>query len=119
MSYKLTWHDPGKVLLLTLTGDYSFAEAKEVNEQMLDYLDSCQQPLRLLIDTIHMSRPHNFNEIRTAQTFMNHLQLKSITIVTHDRLVKLSMMVIFNMGRAIINLYENMDRAKQMLQYQS
>ncbi len=117
--YELVWSVTDSVLLLTIQGDYTLQDAREVNQQIIDYLDEDDVPISLLIDAADMSRPHNFTEIRAAQSFMNHLYLKSINIVTQDRLVKLSMMVIFNMGGAVFRIYDDMDKAQHMLKYQS
>jgi hypothetical protein len=65
-----------------------------------------------------MNRPYNFNEIRAAQTYMDHRQLKNIYVATNDRLVKLAMMVIFNMGRAYLHVFDDLEKATLLLQRQ-
>jgi len=118
MTYELTWHESKKALRLTLSGDYLLEEAKEVNRRMLDELETSQMPLLILIDATHMNRSYRFSDIRTAQTFMDHLKLKAIYVATNDRLVKLSMMIIFNLSRASFYICDDVEKATLMLQKQ-
>lgn len=118
MTYTLSWHESNKALWLTLSGDYLLEEAKEVNRLILEELDQSQTSLLLLIDATDMNRSYRFSDIRTVQTFMDHLKLKAIYVAADDRLVKLSMMIIFNLSRASFYMCDNVDKAVLMLQKQ-
>jgi len=118
MSYTLTWHESNKALWLTLSGDYLPEEAKEVNRLILEELDQSQSSLLLLIDATRMNRSYRFSDIRAVQTFMDHLKLKSIYVAADDRLVKLSMMIIFNLSRASLYICDNVEKALVSMQRQ-
>ena len=115
MPYKLSWHIPGKVLSLSLSGNYSLDAAKEVNRRINNELDKSQTPLLLLIDAVKMDRPYHFDSIRAVQTYMDHQNLKQIYVVAADRVVKLSMLVIFNLSRARLQLCDNVEKANKLL----
>ena len=115
MSYELGWHVPGKVLSLSLSGTYTPENAKEVNQLITDKLDQSQSPILLLIDALNMDRPFHFASIRSLQTYMDHRNLKHICIVTDDKIVKLSMLVIFNLSRARLHMFDNVEKANKML----
>ncbi len=114
-SYTLNWHTPGKVLQLTLSGDYPVEEAQEVNDVILSVLTKTNSPHFLLIDATQMTRPRNFKAIRAVQNYMDHRQLKHIYVVTTDNLVKLAMMVIFNLSRATLHMSNDTMRANRMM----
>jgi hypothetical protein len=116
MAYELTQDALNKALVLTLTGDYLVEEAKEANQRIVNELTQSHTQLSLLINAMDMNRPYNFSDIRTIHTFMDHLKLKSIYVATGDRLVKLSMMIIFNLSRASLHICEDMEKATSMLQ---
>ncbi|MEO1165163.1 MAG: hypothetical protein AAFV98_15355 [Chloroflexota bacterium] len=118
MSYELEWHTSDKVLLLTLSGNYSVDEAKEANRLILDELDQADNLVFILIDAMNMTRPYNFGEIRAVQSFMDHRNLSHIYVGTGDRLVKLAMMVIFNLSRAYLHICDDTDKANFMLERQ-
>lgn len=106
---------PDKVLLLTLSGDYALPDAWQVNQSMVDALDRSMSPLMLVIDARHMNRPHNFQELRGAQTYMHHDNLRRIIFVADDRIVMLAMIAIFNLGRAALMMFNDFHKANTFL----
>jgi hypothetical protein len=118
MAYKLSWHVPDRVLFLSLSGDYTVEDAKEVNRLITLELDRCQEPLSILMDVTEMNRPVNFVSIRAVQTYMRHRNLQHIYIAASDRLVKLAMVVIFNLGWAYLHTFDDMENATLILQRQ-
>jgi len=115
MSYELVWHTKGKVLLLTLEGAYLLEDAIKVNELVLDQLEQAQTPMILLIDAMKHNPPHNFADIRATQTFQDHHMLSNILVLTDDRIIKLAMMIIFNLSKANLLLCENWDQVQARL----
>lgn len=106
---------PQKVLYLVLSGDYTLDEAMEVNRLICDELDKNQSPLNIFIDVTQMQKPYNFSTIRNVQTFINHPQLFCIFVISDDRLMRLSMMVIFNLAQAQLHLCNKFETAELML----
>ena len=115
MAYELNWHMPGKVLYLVLSGHYTHDEAEKVNQLIHDELDKNQTSLNIFIDVTRMQKPHNFATIRNAQTFINHPRLHCIFVIAEDRLMRLSMMVIFNLAQAQLYLCDQLETAERML----
>ena len=117
MSYELSWRIPGKVLSLSLSGTYTLEAAEEVNRLINDRLNASQSPLMLLINALEMDRPYHFERIRALQTYMDHENLKNIYIVAVDNVVKLSLLVIFNLGRARLQLCDNVEKANRLIMH--
>ncbi|MEM9951683.1 MAG: hypothetical protein AAF846_08795 [Chloroflexota bacterium] len=115
MAYQLTWHIEKQALLLTLSQQYSTQDAAKANKEISDILEQSTEKISLLIDATTMERPHNFSEIRSTQKYMDNFYLKSIYVAASDRLVKLSMMVIFNLSRAALFVCDDFDKADYML----
>lgn len=118
MAYQLTWHIPEKVLLLTLTGEYSLQDAKDVNLHILHEIEQSAGSIILLIDVLQMNRPFNFTNIRDAQTYISHPRLQDIFVITDDRLMKLAMIVIFNLTRAHLHTFDSLEKATATVQRQ-
>jgi hypothetical protein len=115
MAYELSWYAPDKVLLLTLSGDYTLQDASQVDEQIVEALDQSPVPLLLVIDARNMMRPHNFQELRGAQSYMHHDNLRRIVSVADDRIVMLAMIAIFNLGRAALMMFNDFHKANTFL----
>lgn len=115
MTYTLNWHIPNKVLLLTLSGDYTVADAQEVDQAILTELRR-HTALTLLIDAQDMERPYNFRHIRNSQTYMKNAELHHICAVTDDRLIQLSLMVIFDLGRATFHVFDKIEKTSPIIQ---
>lgn len=116
MPYQLSWHLPDQVLALSLSGEYTLPEAEEVNDFVGRELKRVKRPITLLIDATHMERPHNFQELRAAQTYMYHRYLDHIMVASNDKVIKLAMMIIFNMSRAYFTVFDSLDQAVAQIQ---
>ncbi|MEO1288218.1 MAG: hypothetical protein AAFV93_10650 [Chloroflexota bacterium] len=115
MAYELAWHIEDQALLLTISGHYTLLDARDANKHILDMLEKSSNTLALLIDATTMQRPYNFGEIRATQHYMDHQRLDGIYVATRDRLIKLSMMVIFNLSRANLFIADDVINAENML----
>lgn len=116
MTYELTRDPLNKALILTISGDYRIEEAKEANRLILEELTQSQSQLSIVINAMKMNRPYHFSDIRAIHTFMDHLNLRSIYVATGDRLMKLSMMIIFNLSRAHLHICDDQEKATALLQ---
>lgn len=113
--YVLSWYIPDKVMMLCVHGDYTAEEAADVNRQIMDALDHSAGRLSLLIDAQQMGRPREFQEIRALQTYMNHPRLTHVYAVAADRVVRLALLVIFNLARAQFMLVDNLAHAERAM----
>lgn len=116
MPYKLSLDTFDKTLLLEIYDEYKLEEVKEVNDAIIYELNQSRGGLFVLVDATKMSRPYNFAAIRSGQTFMDHLKLKAIYVIANDRLIKLSIMVIFNLSRAPLYINDNLEKSMMLLQ---
>ena len=95
MAYDIAWHTTNRVLMLSVEGDYSTEDAEIVDERIKAELDRSRGNLVLVIDAQAMNCPLDFQSIRSKQSFMDHPNLRQISVVASSKLVKLAMMVIF------------------------
>lgn len=119
MAYELSWYAPDKVLQLTISGDYTLQDAYRVDELIIGELEKSPAPLLLVIDARAMKRPYNFKELRGAQTYMHHDNLKRIISIADDRIVMLAMITIFNLGRAALIMFNDFNKASTFLERQA
>jgi hypothetical protein len=118
MAYKLTWQIPRKALRLSVSGEYSVANAREVNQLIIDMLDQNPSSAILLIDATAMKPSYGFDQIRASQTYMDHPKMKLILVASKEKLVTLSLMIIFNPGRARFQHFDDVEKANRTLQGQ-
>jgi hypothetical protein len=48
-THQLSWYIPGRVMLLTLSGNYTLADAQWVQAQITEYLNTLDRSLILVI----------------------------------------------------------------------
>jgi hypothetical protein len=113
----LDWYRPGKVLRLTVHGEYTAQAADEMDARITAELERAERPLYLLIDANDMAAPHNFRQIREAQRCMNHPRLSHILVLAEQRVVKLALMVIFNAGRANLKLLAGQEELDRIMRW--
>lgn len=101
---ELSWYSPGKVMCLRISGDYAVEDSRQFNAAIIEELDQSPDDLVLLIDATEMNRPYHFDQIRATQTYKDHRKLKRIYIAAGDHLVKLALMIIFNLSRAQLHV---------------
>ena len=104
------------MLTLTLSGGYSLNEAAQADQMIVNALNQSLSPLQLVLDARSMTRPRNFQELRAAQSFMNHDNLRRIIAISDDRVVMLAMIAIFNLGRAPLTMFSDFHKAGAFLE---
>ncbi len=113
---QIGWHIPNRVLQVSIVGVYTPQNATHVNAKLLEVLNKVEQPLMLLMDCSAMLRPANFETIRHEQAFMHHPMLSQIYVASNDRLVRFSMMVIFNASSAAFRVFDSIGQARIMIE---
>lgn len=111
MSYELSWRSKNALMLLEISGNYTVAEAIEVNRMILEELDKSNNQFAVLIDASEMARSFDFRSIRNVQSFMNHDNLTNILVASRDRSIRLTMLVIFRLSKARLHLFEDLEEA--------
>ncbi len=102
-------------MLLTLSGVYSLSDAKRINVQITEWLDTSDRSLLLVIGAENATIARNFEQVRAAQSFMDDPRLRGISIITTSKLTRLSMMVIFNLSKAGIQLFSDFPQVDKFL----
>lgn len=112
---ELSWYLPGKVMCLRISGDYALEDSTRINAAIIEELEQSPNDLSLLIDATEMTRPYHFSQLRTTQNYKDHHRLQHLYIVTGDRLVKLALMIIFNVSRAQLILCDGIAAAHKRI----
>lgn len=116
MMHELSWEIPGRLLALRLNGHYTIEEAEIVNQVITEKLNQADERLMLLVDGTNMKRPYNFEMIRSSQTYMNHKNLKMLFVIAEDKLIRLSLMVIYNLSKAQFVMADNQEHLQKLFQ---
>lgn len=102
-------------MCLRISGDYAVEDSRQFNAAIIEELDQSPDDLVLLIDATEMNRPYHFDQIRATQTYKDHRKLKRIYIAAGDRLVKLALMIIFNLSRAQLHVCDDIDAVHDLI----
>lgn len=122
MGYALSWYVPGKVLYLQISRDTALNDFKAVNQEMLDYLNEGEM-LHLVIDVTgfdpYLLLPWEY--VRASQTYVSHNNLESVLVAPYTRnpLVRLMMLVLFNLSRAELNFFKTFEEVDAFLKRQA
>lgn len=117
MPYQLSWYIPDKVLRLSLSKGIGLVEFKDLNHALLESLTG-KSNLILMIDLRGIEPlllPWDY--LRATQTYVNHPNLDTVMVIGHSksRLVRLMMMVLFNLSKATLLFFETPENADTFL----
>lgn len=115
MAYELSWYAPHVALYLRIEGNYSLQEAQEVNSLLLPELDHSPDNLVLVLDATNWQHPINLDQIRNSQTYKDHPKLKHIYVVAKDDSAALATQIIFNISRACLHVFDDVDTVETVL----
>lgn len=118
MTYELDWYVPDQILQLRLMGQPALHQFQRLNQEIIQALDEAQNDLWLMVDVQGLSHMlPGWETIRTSQTYMYHPRLTFIVIVTdrRNRLVRLMMMILYNLSRAGLKIFDSWDDAARFL----
>jgi|GEM_PF-5119455 len=119
MAYELSWDTDNTIIVVKLWDDYTIADSKSLAQQILEILEDAPYPMSLVIDAIQLLPPRHFTDLRTTQNYMYHDMLERIYIATGNRVVKLSMLMIFNLGNVPFKVYNTLEEAYHALEQRS
>ena len=85
MEYRLEWHIPRRVLILTVSGDVSLADLERFNSSVISYLEQGIAPVHLVSigDNIRHV-PTNLMQIKAAVTYLQHPNI-GWTIIVQEK----------------------------------
>ena len=116
MSHKLVWRPTDRVLTLTLTGEISLMDFVTVSDDIDVMLGSVTEPLVLIVDAenVRLSRS-GLSQARTTPTYMESRLVEHLLIVASDKIIRLTLLVVFNLNRPVLRFFDHMDQAEYYL----
>lgn len=116
MPYQISWLVPSKVLHLHLKDEVTLEDFHAINEQVKLFMAEGDQRLALIVDMNQTRRvSYNVEQIRASQQYAQDARLDWILVVGSNKLLRLTMMVIFNLARAPLQLFQSVDEVKIFL----
>ena len=118
MGYQLKWHIPSRVLYLQLGAETTLPEFEEINKSIIGHLNQEKQKLFLIID-VNEFKPNAliWDRIRASQNYVSHENLEYVLIVGQkaNRLIRLMMLVLFNISKAGLKFFESLQEVEGFL----
>jgi hypothetical protein len=119
MGYQLSWHMPQRVMYLKLYTETTLQEFEEINKVIVGNLNDLKERLCLIIDVTEF-KPDAlvWDRIRASQLYVTHENLDYALIVgpRTNRLLRLMMLVLFNVSRAGLKFFETSEEANTFLE---
>jgi hypothetical protein len=120
MPYQINWETPEAVLSLRLLDQVTFQEFVEIDRSITAHLNegSPDSAIVLIVDvTQATSVPQSFNELKTSQTYATaaNLRLKWILVVSSNRLMRLMMLLTFNLCRPTLRFFDTLVDATKFI----
>src|SRR5688572_33167539 len=85
MPFQMGWHKEARILKVLVCDDVSLSEAKSLDQALIQYLDSAQQPVHILFDASLVNTfPTSLVEIQNTLNSLNHSQLGWIAFIDGD-----------------------------------
>lgn len=117
MAHKLAWRASDRVLTLTLTGEISLPDFANISSDIDIMLGSVTEPLVLIVDAenVRLGRS-GLSQTRAAPTsYMENRSVEHLLVVTSDKIVRLMLLVVFNVNRSVLRFFDHMDQAEYYL----
>jgi len=119
MAYQISWMNPPSVLHLKLEGTVKQQDYAEISNSLTKAMDEGSEQIALVIDIIETKGvPFPNENIRAMQTFTRHPHLKWIILVGENKLIRLMLMLTFNISKlnlSAFNTYEQVETYLQVL----
>jgi hypothetical protein len=114
MAYRIFWQVPGQILYLELEGHLSLDDFNQINEAIIDHLGAEQNDRRIAL-LIDITRPGNVpqavNQLRASQTYVGRRDLRFILVAGRNKLLRLMMLLTFNLYRPSLCFFDDVDQA--------
>jgi hypothetical protein len=118
MGYQFSWHVPQRVMYLKLSTETTLQEFEEINKTIMGNLNELKERLCLVIDVTEF-KPDAlvWDRIRASQLYVTHENLDYALVIGQktNRLLRLMMLVLFNVSRAGLKFFENLEEANTFL----
>ncbi|MCC7205706.1 MAG: hypothetical protein IT323_00270 [Anaerolineae bacterium] len=114
MPYQVFWQVPHEILCVHLEGHLSLEEFHVINEAVVGELgdEGAQHRYAILIDITHpASLPQAFQPLRESQAYARRRDVKYILVVGRDKLLRLMLLLTFNLCRPALRFVDTMEEA--------
>jgi len=103
-------------LTLTLTGEVSLTDFVNVSADMDVTLDSVTDPLVLIVDAENVRLIRSgLPQTRTSLSYRESRLVEHLLVVANDKIVRLTLLVVFNINRPVLRFFDHMDQAEYHL----
>jgi hypothetical protein len=122
MAYRVFWHVPDQILYLEVEGNLTLGDFDQINRAIIDLVGTeiTERQLALLIDiTRPASTPRDFNYLRASQTYLLRPDLKFIMVAGSNKLMRLMMLLVFNLCSPSLRFFDSVDQALKIAQVMS
>lgn len=117
MPYSLTWQVPASIMHLRLIDQITLSDFVEIDLAVSSQLEQCDPYAILLVDISHArSLPIAIEQIRSSQNYARDPRLKWLLIIGMNKLVRLTLLVVFNLSRANIQFFSTEGDAQNFIQ---
>lgn len=121
MPYQVNWEVPQVILNLQLLDDVTMPEFASINDEINSHLPhtSSDVPLALMIDMTHTrSVPKDFKALMASQRYATtRSPIKWILVISSNRLMRLMMMLTYNLCRPQLHFFDTKEEALRFLEY--
>jgi hypothetical protein len=117
MAYQLSWDVPQHVLSLKLSGDIRFQDFVDINRLVHEYLQESDRQIALMVDVSETKTlPGAIEQIKTSQSYLYHANMAWILVIGSSKLLRLTTLLIYNMGRPSLRWFDRIEQAQHFLQ---
>ena len=115
--YQVYWDLPGYVLSLKLIDIVTLEEFIEINHLITSYLSTTITRMVIVIDiTAAKHMPFPSEEIKASQVYMQHPMLRSLLVLGKNKLLRLTLLLTFSLGRASLQFFDSNEQLDRYLQ---
>jgi len=114
--YKLSWLIPQRVMYLRLSGTTTLEELENINRFISSGLEETSEQVALVIDATDSNGfAVGIDQLRASQRYGQHPRLKSIIVLGTNKLIRLMLVIVFNVATASLKFCQNLDEANTLL----
>lgn len=115
--YDVYWDVPGYVLCLKLIDAVTLEEFIEIDSLISKHLSNTHTRTAIVIDiTAARHVPFPSDQLRASQSYTQHPMLKWLVVVGGNKLLRLMMLLTFNLSRASLQFMDNTEKLESFLQ---
>ncbi len=117
MAHEMAWNTPGRVLQLKMSNNLSLEEFIEIDSQISEHLQECDERITLIVDTSDARfSPYSIERIKPTQKYLNSYQICHLIVVGNKKINRLAMLLLFNLCRPRLQFCDNFDQAQRFLE---